>query len=136
MDIQFLMKQAKKLEKAMADAREKLGEVVVEGESGGGLVKVTLSGKGAMTALDIDASLLKPEAQRWRAALLVAPRPNHDREAATAAPAWLQQIETGADHIDADELPNNDTSDIPIMDEAIVLRVLDGDFSVAPSATK
>jgi DNA-binding protein YbaB len=45
MDIQYLMKQAKKLEKAMADAREKLGEVVVEGESGGGLVKVTMNGK-------------------------------------------------------------------------------------------
>lgn len=39
------------------------------------------------------------------AALLVAPRSHPDRRAiAAAAPAWLQQIETGADHIDADEL--------------------------------
>lgn len=38
------------------------------------------------------------------AALLVAPRSHDDREAAAAAPAWLQQIETGADHIDTDEL--------------------------------
>jgi DNA-binding YbaB/EbfC family protein len=54
MDMQYLMKQAKKLEKAMADAREKLGEVVVEGESGGGLVKVTMNGKCDVVKLAID----------------------------------------------------------------------------------
>jgi 3-mercaptopyruvate sulfurtransferase SseA len=38
------------------------------------------------------------------AVLLVAPGP-HDREATAAAtPSWLQQIELGADHIDADDL--------------------------------
>ncbi|MCU0863612.1 MAG: rhodanese-like domain-containing protein [Planctomycetes bacterium] len=39
------------------------------------------------------------------AALLVAPGPNQDRAAtAAAASSWLQQIETGADHIETDEL--------------------------------
>ena len=38
-----------------------LEQATVTGQSGGGLVKVTLSGKGVMTALDIDASLLKPD---------------------------------------------------------------------------
>ena len=45
MDIQYLMKQAKKLEKAMADAKEKLADVLVEAESGGGLVKVRMNGR-------------------------------------------------------------------------------------------
>ena len=36
MDIQYLMRQAKKLEKAMADAKEQLGDMSVEAESGGG----------------------------------------------------------------------------------------------------
>ncbi len=54
MDIQFLMKQAKKLEKAMADAKEKLGEVMVEAESGGGLVKVRMNGRCEIVKLSID----------------------------------------------------------------------------------
>jgi DNA-binding YbaB/EbfC family protein len=58
LDIQYLMRQAKKLEKAMADAKEKLTEVVVEAESGGGLVKVTMNGKCEITRLSIDPRAL------------------------------------------------------------------------------
>jgi DNA-binding YbaB/EbfC family protein len=54
MDIQYLMKQAKKLEKAMADAREKLSELSVEADAGGGLVKVQMNGKCELTKLAID----------------------------------------------------------------------------------
>jgi len=59
-DIQYLMKQAKKLEKAMAEAREKLGEVTVEGESGGGLVKVTMNGRCDVVKLSIDPRAIDP----------------------------------------------------------------------------
>ena len=58
MDIQYLMRQARKLEKAMADAKEKLGELSVEAESGGGLVKVQMNGKCEVTRLAIDAKAL------------------------------------------------------------------------------
>ena len=60
MDIQYLMKQAKKLEKAMADAREKLAEIVVEAEAGGGLVKVTMNGKCEIVKLVIDPKAIDP----------------------------------------------------------------------------
>lgn len=59
MDIQYLMKQARKLEKAMADAREKLAEITVEAESGGGLVKVTMNGKCDVVRLAIDPKALE-----------------------------------------------------------------------------
>jgi DNA-binding YbaB/EbfC family protein len=59
MDIQYLMKQARKLEKAMAEAREKLGELSVEAESGGGLVRVTMNGKCEVTKLTIDPKALE-----------------------------------------------------------------------------
>jgi DNA-binding YbaB/EbfC family protein len=59
MDIQYLMKQAKKLEKAMADAREKLGELSVDADAGGGLVKVQMNGKCEITRLTIDAKALE-----------------------------------------------------------------------------
>ena len=60
MDIQYLMRQAKKLEKAMAQAKEKLGDLSVEAESGGGLVKVQMNGKCEITRLEIDAKALEP----------------------------------------------------------------------------
>jgi DNA-binding YbaB/EbfC family protein len=58
MDIQYLMRQAKKLEKAMADAKEKLGEISVEAESGGGLVKVAMNGRCEVVRLSIDPKAL------------------------------------------------------------------------------
>jgi hypothetical protein len=59
-DIQYLMRQAKKLEKAMADAKEQLGDVSVEAESGGGLVKVQMNGKCEVTRLTIDPKAVDP----------------------------------------------------------------------------
>jgi DNA-binding YbaB/EbfC family protein len=56
-----MMKQVQAMQSRMADVQAKLEQTAVTGQSGGGLVKVTLNGKGAMTALAIDASLLKPE---------------------------------------------------------------------------
>lgn len=60
MDIQYLMKQAKKLEKAMADAKEKLAELAVEAESGDGLVKVAMNGKCEVTRLVVDPKVIDP----------------------------------------------------------------------------
>jgi hypothetical protein len=60
MDIQYLMRQAKKLEKAMADAKEKLGELAVEAESGGGLVKVAMNGRCEVTRLTVDPKAIDP----------------------------------------------------------------------------
>jgi DNA-binding YbaB/EbfC family protein len=60
LDIQYLMRQAKKLEKAMADAREKLSELAVEAEAGGGLVKVHMNGKCEVTRLAIDPKAVDP----------------------------------------------------------------------------
>ncbi len=60
MDIQYLMRQARKLEKAMADAKDKLGEIVVDAESGGGLVRATVNGKCEIVKLVIDPKALEP----------------------------------------------------------------------------
>jgi DNA-binding YbaB/EbfC family protein len=72
MDIQYLMKQAKKLEKAMAEAREKLGDLSVEGESGGGLVKVTMNGRCEVVKLSIDEKAIDPAEKAMLEDLLTA----------------------------------------------------------------
>jgi len=62
MDIQYLMRQAKKLEKAMTEAKESLATAVsVEAESGGGLVKVVMNGKYELTRLTIDPKAITPD---------------------------------------------------------------------------
>ena len=101
MDIQYLMKQAKKLEKAMAEAREKLGEVTVEGESGGGLVKVTMNGRCEVVKLAIDPKAIDPAEQAMLEDLLTAAlnataekarapptSTSRRRPAASRSPAW------------------------------------------------
>lgn len=56
-----MMKQVQEMQSRMQDMQTKLGQMAVTGQSGGGLVKVTLNGKGVLTGADIDPSLLKPE---------------------------------------------------------------------------
>jgi len=58
-DIQHLMRQARKLEKAMEEARGKLGELTVEAESGGGLVKVRMDGRCTVQRIEIDPRALE-----------------------------------------------------------------------------
>ncbi len=56
-----MMKQIQAMQERMAGMQAKLEQASVTGQSGGGLVKVTLNGKGGMTGVMVDASLLKPE---------------------------------------------------------------------------
>ena len=60
-DFMGMMKQAQAMQAKMAAAQAELEIVEVEGEAGGGLVKLTLTAKGALKRLSIDPSLLKPE---------------------------------------------------------------------------
>jgi nucleoid-associated protein EbfC len=67
-----MMKQVQAMQSRMTEMQAKLEESTVTGQSGGGLVKVTLSGKGAMTGLVIDPSLMKPEEKDILEDLIVA----------------------------------------------------------------
>ena len=60
-DFMGMMKKAEELQKKMQQMQEEAGNAVVEGRSGGGLVNVTLSGKGEMKRLSIDPSLFKED---------------------------------------------------------------------------
>jgi hypothetical protein len=44
----------------MAEMQAEMERTQIEGRSGGGMVVLTLNGKGDMTGVKIDASLLKP----------------------------------------------------------------------------
>jgi len=52
-----MMKQAQEMQSKMADMQAALEKTQCMGQSGGGLVSVTLNGKGNMMGLNIDPSL-------------------------------------------------------------------------------
>jgi len=56
-----LMKQAQQMQENMRKAQEELAKVEVEGQSGAGLVKVTMTCKFAVKRVVIDPSLLGEE---------------------------------------------------------------------------
>src|SRR5690625_7136386 len=61
MNIQKLMKQAQQAQEKMRETQERLASETVEGTSGAGLVTVTASGDGTVTAVKIDPKTVDPE---------------------------------------------------------------------------
>ena len=61
MNIADIMKQAGQMQAKMADMQAALEQVFVTGQAGGGLVKVTMSGKFTVKSIEIDPSLLKTD---------------------------------------------------------------------------
>lgn len=59
--IQAAQKAAETIQTQMNDVQTKLDGIEVEGNAGGGLVKVRCSAKGRVMGVSIDDSLMKPE---------------------------------------------------------------------------
>ena len=53
-----LMQKAQKMQEEMQKTQEEMARMEVSGEAGGGLVKVTMTGKHAVRRIQIDPSLL------------------------------------------------------------------------------
>src|SRR5687768_5666671 len=60
-DLMWMLKTAQEFQSKMQEFQQNLGNLVVEGRSGGGLVSVTRSGKGELRGLKIDPSLYKED---------------------------------------------------------------------------
>ena len=56
-----IMKQAQQMQTKMAELQEQLAGLEVSGSSGGGMVQVTMSGKGELRSVKIDPSLANPD---------------------------------------------------------------------------
>ena len=60
-DMLGLMKQAQAMQAKMQEMQAELERIEVEGQAGGGMVRVTLNAKGQMKGLMIDDQLLKTD---------------------------------------------------------------------------
>ena len=58
MNMQQMMKQAQKMQRQLEQAQDELAEVEVSASAGGGMVKVTGTADGQITAIEIDGSQL------------------------------------------------------------------------------
>lgn len=61
MDIMKMMKQAKQMQEQMGSLQEEIASLTVDGAAGGGMVTVTMSGKGELKGIRIDPSLAKAD---------------------------------------------------------------------------
>ncbi len=59
--MQQLMKQAQKMQQQMAVAQAELAAAEVSGTAGGGLVTITMTGTGEVTAVKIDPRAVDPD---------------------------------------------------------------------------
>ena len=55
-----MMKQAQQMQQRMAELQKTLEGIEVSGSAGGGMVQVTVSGKGSMRRVRIDSKLVDP----------------------------------------------------------------------------
>jgi DNA-binding YbaB/EbfC family protein len=71
-NIAGLMKQASQMQAKMADMQARVEAMTAEGQSGAGMVVVTLSGKGDLRGVKIDPKLADPDEMEMLQDLLVA----------------------------------------------------------------
>ena len=60
-DMAKMMKAAQEMQGKMAEMQASLDTITVDGQAGGGLVKVTATAKGDLKALSIDPSIFREE---------------------------------------------------------------------------
>ncbi|GAB6070849.1 YbaB/EbfC family nucleoid-associated protein [Thiomicrorhabdus hydrogeniphila] len=53
-----LMKQAQEMQKNMQEAQDEIAKLQIDGEAGGGMVKVSMTGKHELVKVEIDDSLM------------------------------------------------------------------------------
>lgn len=58
-----LMKEAQKMQQRMQEAQEQLSRLIVEGESGGGMVKVKMNGRHDVIELKINKTLMEEDVE-------------------------------------------------------------------------
>ena len=105
MNMQGLMKQAQMMQKKMEEAQEKLAQTEVVGMSGGGMVKVTVTGKMTTKKVEIDKSLLNDEDIEILEDLIVAACNDAQNKAETMMAEGMKDV-TGGLNLGGLKLPN------------------------------
>lgn len=90
-----LMKMAQAAQERLLQAQEDLDKVIVEGVSGGGLVKVRASAKGRIVGVEIDETLLQPSEKQMVEDLVAAALNDARGKADIAAQQSMKDVTGG-----------------------------------------
>jgi hypothetical protein len=90
-----LMKQAQQMQARMQEVQAKLEAMELEGESGAGLVRVTMNGKGDLRKISIDPKLADPAETEMLEDLILAAHRDAKAKIETATAAEMQKVTGG-----------------------------------------
>ena len=90
-----LMKQAQAMQQKMAEMQAQLEAVEVSGLAGGGVIAVTMNGKGDVKQVKIDKSLVDPEEVEVLEDLIVAAFNDARRKVSAHAEQEMQKLTGG-----------------------------------------
>jgi len=94
-DLMGMMSKAKELQEKMQALQEEVAAMEIAGEAGGGLVSVTVDGKGGLKGVKIDPSLLKSDEVEILEDLIVAASADARGRAEAAAAEKMQELTAG-----------------------------------------
>ncbi|NIJ40794.1 hypothetical protein FHS78_001070 [Parvibaculum indicum] len=90
-----LMKQARELQGKMEQLQTELETLEVQGSAGGGMVNVTMTGKGEVVKVAIDPSLMKENEREILEDLIVAASADAKGKAERAAQDKMKELTGG-----------------------------------------
>ncbi len=94
-DFDEIMKMAQNAQAELMKAQDNLDNIIVDGASGGGLVKIRASAKGRIVSVDIDESLLAPSEKQMVEDLIAAALNDARAKADQAAQAEMSKMTSG-----------------------------------------
>lgn len=94
-DLMGMMGRLQEMQTKMSDMQDQIAQTEVFGTAGGGMVTITLSGKGELRGVKIDPALLKPEDAEMLEDLLLAAHADAKGKAEAAMNEKMQEITAG-----------------------------------------
>lgn len=91
-DMTKMMKAAQEMQGKIAEMQGALDDIMVEGESGAGLVRATANAKGVLTGLDIDPSIFDPTQKEVVEDLILAAIKDAQAKAEARAKAEMSKV--------------------------------------------
>jgi DNA-binding YbaB/EbfC family protein len=101
-----MMKQVQEMQSRMQDIQARLEQTTVTGQAGGGLVKATLNGKGALKSVTIDPTLLNADEREILEDLIVAAHADAKGKMETLVADQMKELTGGLPLPPGFELPS------------------------------
>jgi DNA-binding YbaB/EbfC family protein len=90
-DLSSLMKQAQAMQQKLGEAQEKVTALLIDGQAGGGVVRVRLKGSGDLVRVEIDEALMAPGEAEMVVDLVVAAHADAKRQLDAAQTELMKQ---------------------------------------------